>query len=452
MLESLIYNVVIAFESIAQNKTRALLTSLGIVFGVSSVIAMLAIGEGASQEIVEKLKLLGTNNIIIQGIEKKELAKKASQSSENEEGNGETGGGGATQKEKFSPGLAIRDGEAILENLPTAVNFAYETVVDMNVRNKSTMKQAGVVGIDRNYFDINSIAVTAGRAFSDLDHQRGNQVCVIGSGIAKKLFPTENPIGKKVKCGKIWLNVIGIASQKTAGGVTKNLPGIRNVNQDIYLPHSTMQIYFVRRDVVNDSDLKRRRPDENRTKKENFSQIDKLIIEIGETEKMTASAPVIKKLLLRLHNNKEDFEVIVPELLLEQEKSTKQIFNIVLSVIASISLIVGGIGIMNIMFSSVMERTKEIGIRRAIGATQGDIRQQFIIEAVAISLSGGLVGIILGLGMSLSIEKITDIKTIVAPESVLISFFVSIAVGLIFGISPANKAAKQDPITLLRYE
>ncbi|MDC1068341.1 ABC transporter permease [Candidatus Kapabacteria bacterium] len=452
MFEGLLYNIIIAFESIAQNKTRALLTSLGIVFGVSSVIAMLAIGKGASQEIVEKLKILGTNNIIITGLDKKEFKK--SQDVANIE-NEEEGSNSPTQKQKFSPGLAIQDGEIILKTLPNVTRFSYETVIDLNVRNNRSMKQASLVGIDPNYFDINSITTVSGRKFADLDHVRGNRVCILGSNLAKRLFPTEKPLGKKVKCGKIWLEVIGIASQKSASGSIKNLPGIRNVNQDIYTPYNTLKIYFVRRDVVNSSDLRRdrRRGEESpSTKKEKFSQIDKLIIEINDTEQMVSSSPILRKLLLRLHNNKEDFKIIVPELLLEQEKSTKQIFNIVLSVIASISLIVGGIGIMNIMFSSVMERTKEIGIRRAVGAKQGDIRQQFIIEAVAISLSGGIIGIFFGLAMSFTIEQITEIKTIVSLDSVLISFFVSIGVGLIFGITPANKAAEQDPITLLRYE
>jgi putative ABC transport system permease protein len=258
----------------------------------------------------------------------------------------------------------------------------------------------------------------------------------LGQKLAKSLFPAKNPMGEKVKIGGVWLQIIGLVSRKSASEELGNLPGVRNINTDVFIPHRTFKLHYVRRDVVTKRDLargNRNRVDENL----NIAEVDKLIIRVSDTEKMPIVAEVIKKMLKRRHNDVEDFRVIVPELLLDQERSTKQIFNIVLSVIASISLIVGGIGIMNIMFSSVMERTKEIGIRRAVGATEIDIQLQFIIEAVTISFSGGIIGIILGLGMSVLIQELTDIKTIVQLNSVFISFFVSIAVGFDIWYNPS---------------
>jgi len=211
---------------------------------------------------------------------------------------------------------------------------------------------------------------------------------------------------------------------------------------------------FKNRSLITKKDLASNRSsdEEDNNKDINLNQLDRIVVTVNKSENVTKLSDVIDRMLLRRHNEVKDYEIIVPELLLQQEQRTKQIFNFVLGAIASISLIVGGIGIMNIMLASVLERTKEIGVRLAVGAKQKDILLQFLSEAVAISLTGGFIGIIAGIAVSLIIESSTDIKTIVSPISVLISFFVSISVGLIFGIMPANRASKQHPIDLLRYE
>jgi putative ABC transport system permease protein len=192
--------------------------------------------------------------------------------------------------------------------------------------------------------------------------------------------------------------------------------------------------------------------DEQRAEKRNYHQLDKVIVQVDQSNRVSAVAEVVRRMMQRRHNDVTDFEISVPELLLKQEQRTKAIFNIVLGAIASISLVVGGIGIMNIMLASILERIKEIGVRRAVGATQKDVLAQFLSEAVMISLAGGIAGIIVGGILSMAIERIAHISTIVSPMSVAVAFGVSVAVGLVFGIVPASKAAKQDPIVCLRYE
>jgi putative ABC transport system permease protein len=241
-----------------------------------------------------------------------------------------------------------------------------------------------------------------------------------------------------------------VASRNISKDNAKSL-GVRNYDSDIYIPINTMLMRIENRSKLTSLDVRQgyKRSSMNTG---NYHQLDQLTVRVKNTDEIQTVAEIIKKMLTRRHNGVEDFEMVIPELLLKQEQDTKQIFNFVLGAIASISLIVGGIGIMNIMLASVLERTKEIGIRMAVGAKKTDVMTQFLSEAVAISISGGIIGIILGISASYAIEMSTEIKTFVSVWSVLISFVVSISVGLIFGILPAKKAANQDPIDLLRYE
>jgi putative ABC transport system permease protein len=284
-------------------------------------------------------------------------------------------------------------------------------------------------------------------------------VCIIGKGIKAKLFAKTEPIGQKIKCNGEWLTVVGVLENRDVSQTSTQKFSIRNVNTEVYIPVKTMLMRFYNRSNVTVADIKRASAEDEEdggsTKNpidENYHQLDRLVVNMHESKDITGGVEVIQSILQRRHNEVDDYEIVVPELLLKQEQRTRKLFNIVLAIIAGISLLVGGIGIMNIMLASVLERTKEIGLRMSIGARRQDIVFQFIAEAVLISLSGGFVGIIVGVTISVLIEKLADIQTIISLASVLVSFIVSVSVGLLFGIFPARRAAKQSPMESLRYE
>ncbi len=448
MINTFSYNFKIGAESIAQNKLRAMLTSLGIIFGVASVITMLAIGKGAEQEILEKMKLLGTNNIIIQSLDQKKIDKlKKDEEDENS---------GLDKKEaaktKFSHGLNLSDVAAIRENIPNIMYVSPEINFETIAINKDQKRNIKLVGIDSSYFTINNFKIAIGTDFTTIQYDKSMPVCIIGNNIKTKLFPIEDPINKHIKVGDQWMTIIGVVREKYISKDNIKILNLRDFNNDIYIPISTMLIRYSNRSLITKKDLDRQSSRNNTNESNNLNQLDKITIHFKNNQYITKSAEIIDRMMKRRHNEVQDYEIIVPESLLVQEQNTKRIFNLVLGAIASISLIVGGIGIMNIMLASVLERTKEIGVRKAVGAKRNDILLQFLSEAVTISLSGGILGIILGVSASYIIEQFTDIKTIVTIASVLISFLVSISVGLLFGIMPARKASLEDPINLLRYE
>ncbi|MCB0428835.1 MAG: FtsX-like permease family protein [Flavobacteriales bacterium] len=286
-------------------------------------------------------------------------------------------------------------------------------------------------------------------------------MCIIGKNIKTRFFPSEDPIGKYLKCGKVWLRIIGVLQERLISDDAASHLGIRNYNMDVYTPMETVLIRYRNRGMLTKAALERAANpwgnDDETTKdplnaKDNHNQIDRLVIQVNSTDELKGAADVISRLLERRHNGVVDFEVVIPELMLRQEQETKKMFRNVLAAIAGISLLIGGIGIMNIMLASVLERTKEIGLRLSIGATKDDVVMQFLMESVTISLVGGLSGIILGIGLSVLIDVGFGIATVISPVSVFLSFFISAMVGLIFGIAPARRAAMQDPIKSLRYE
>lgn len=446
---SLYYNMKIAFEAIFQNKLRSLLTSLGIIFGVASVIAMLAIGKGAEQEILNKMKLLGTNNIIVKPKYEDDRSTINSSGSDEE---GDTSEDPKEKKKTFSPGLTLKDGYAIQKIVPGISYISPEIVLEKLAIKDRFKTNVKLVGIINTYFKDNQFDLESGSFFTDMNYDQSENVCIIGHGVYLKLFPTENPIGKKLKCGDKWLTVKGVLKDRQLSNENISSLGIRDYNYDVYIPIHTMLLKFKNRSLITKKDLLVRRDDDEEIQDVNYHQLDKLTLSVSDNTKINQTGKVVAEILKRRHNNNLDFEIIIPELLLQQEQSTKQVFNFVLGAIASISLLVGGIGIMNIMLASVLERTKEIGVRKAVGAKRIDIMYQFLNEAVSISLTGGIVGIILGVTSSYLIEIFTDINTFVSAFSVIISFLVSISVGIIFGFAPARKAAMQDPIDLLRYE
>ena len=446
-----LFSVRTALEAVGHNTLRAALTSLGILFGVASVIAMLAIGKGAEAEILEQMKLLGSNNVIVTPLveQKEEKAKDE----------------GTKEPKKYSPGLTVRDASAIGDIVPNVSTTSGEVVYQTLITREGRRRSGKVVGVDTTYFDLFNLQVAEGKRFAPVQVADGAPVAIIGHGVKTRFFTTEEPIGKPIKVGSVWLTVVGVLEDRRISDQTSQKLGIRDANMDVYVPLSTMLLRYRNRSRVTEQDVQQasrafnedaqnqaNEDAEQRAERVNYHQLDRVIVRVSDAKYVTGVADVMQRMLSRRHNQVIDFEISVPELLLKQQQHTKNIFNGVLAAIAAISLIVGGIGIMNIMLASILERIREIGVRRAVGASQRDILAQFLSEAVLISLAGGVAGIILGGGISFGIEHFARIHTIVSVFSVIIAFGVSITVGVVFGIVPAWRAAKQDPVVCLRYE
>lgn len=440
-------NLDIAMEAVLANRMRSILTGLGIIFGVAAVIAMLAIGNGAQKEVIEQMKLVGVNNIVIKPI--------VTQSEESLSAEEEAG----KEKKQFSPGLNYQDLKAIKDVVPGISKISPEIILDTYLINNGIRRTGKIVGIEPNYFDLFNFQLYRGSNFSDYHLKHGSPVCIIGYSIKTKFFPFEDPIGKYLKCGNNWLKVVGILEDRDISSNSIQSLGIRDYNMDVYAPLQTVLIRFQNRAIITEQMLQQANRAANRGGEEdksatakNYHQLDKMVIQVDKTELMTPMAEIINRLLLRRHYETVDYEIEIPELLLKQQQRTNDIFNYVLGAIAGISLLVGGIGIMNIMLASVLERIKEIGLRMSMGAKQQDIVNQFLFEAMMISITGGLIGVILGVSFAFLVSSLADIPTVVTFSSIILSFGVAAAVGLIFGIAPARKAAMQDPITSLRYE
>jgi putative ABC transport system permease protein len=442
------HDIVIGFEAIIANKLKSILIALGIIFGVAAVISMLAIGKGAEQEILEQIKMVGVNNIIITPTE---VSSGGTAESSSDEKSG---------AKKFSRGLTMADLEAIKEIIPTinmvspVISYNYSAIID------GKSKPVVLEGVNSNYFSLFNIGLQAGEIFKSVQEESGQPVCVIGDNIKTVFFNQENPVGKYIKCGQIWLKIIGVIERRDFTASASDEMGISSSDNKIFVPAQTIMMRFknralIRADEVEKSNARRRivisdSNTQTAADDKNPNQLDKIILQVNETEQLGATANIVKRMLLRRHSGLYDFEVTIPELLLKQQQRTKKIFNIVLGAIAGISLIVGGIGIMNIMLASVMERIREIGTRQAIGASRKDIVAQFLAESTLISISGGIIGIVLGIVLSKIITAMFDIKTVVSFFSIFIAFGVSALIGIMFGYMPAKRAAEKDPVESLR--
>lgn len=433
--ERLIANFYIAFEAVLANKVRSLLTALGIIFGVAAVIAMLAIGTGAQQEIMEQIKLVGVNNIVVVPVVE-QVEEQVDENSSLEK-----------ERNKFSPGLKLQDAESIREIIPGISKISPEIVLDTYTVKSGVRRSAKLVGVTPAYFDVLDFKLREGRMFSEKNLVKGDPVCIIGRNVAARFFPNESPIGEKIKSGNQWLEVVGILEERIVSESSISKLGIRDFNMDVYVPIQTMLIRYKNRDLVTESRL-----NDSNSGSSNYHQLDKMVIQVSDSELLNPTAEVLAKMLERRHFNVVDFEITIPELLLKQQQRTQNIFNIVLGAIAGISLLVGGIGIMNIMLASVMERIKEIGLRLSLGAKKNDIVNQFLFESIMISVSGGLIGVILGIILAHLVSTFAEFPTVITMSSIVLSFGVAATVGLVFGITPAKRAASQDPITSLRYE
>jgi len=455
VIAHVLFSVRTAVEAVGHNKLRASLTSLGILFGVASVIAMLAIGKGAEKEILDQMRLLGSNSIIITPIVE-QLEGKAKDDNEK-------------KPKKWTPGLTEHDAEAIQAIVPHVDATSAEVVVNTLITREGNRRSGKVVGVDTSYFRLTNLELVAGAQFSAARVEQGRPGAIIGNGVRTRFFTTDDPIGRAIKVGDTWLTVVGVLADRKVSSQTAEKLGIRDANMDVYVPVHTMLLRYRNRAQVTQRDIEAANKNagsgvinlgpesstedaDARSERTNYNQLAKINGRGDDATKVPAVSEIIHRLMIRRHNSVIDFEITVPELLLKQQQNTKRIFNIVLGAIASISLIVGGIGIMNIMLASILERIREIGVRRAMGATQKDILFQFLAEAVLISVAGGVAGIIVGGTISYGIERFADIRTIVSGMSVFVAFGVSFSVGMVFGILPAYRAAGPAQWVCLRYE
>ena len=405
-----------ALGNLGRHKLRTSLTMLGMVFGVGAVIAMLSIGAGAEKKAMETIGKLGLRNVIVRAKEVKPEDRQ--------------------ELRKKSLGVSLRDAEAIAEAIPNVervlprVEVKPYTIIAPGAKTKGK-----VLGISWRYRDVAAVGLAEGRFFDARDEHDHAQIAVIGPEIRRNLFGYGPVIGRQLKVNDVWLEVVGVlAADPSSGSASPSDPaaGAHSTAKEIWIPVSTAIRKFDR-DPLD-------------------APIDELLVTVKEGVSTRRTAQLIEPLLQRLHGAADDYEVVVPEALLEQSRQTQRIFNIVMGSIAGISLLVGGIGIMNIMLASVLERTREIGVRRAIGATARDIRAQFVVESFAISLIGGISGIIIGIVLARIVAAYAGWPTVITLWSLLLSTGVSISVGLVSGIYPAARAAELNPVEALRYE
>lgn len=437
-------NALEAINAVRSSKLKSFLTTLGVIFGVASVISMLAIGAGTQKEILDQLRLVGTNNIVIK-----------SKSIIYDNVNSNMG------MVSDSPGLSLKDSDNF-----TFVNsislISPEIILEKEAINNGSIRTTKLVGVRNTYFDLYNIKIEIGQEFNKFHLEQGSPVCILGSNIRKAFYPFENPIGKKIKLGDNWLTIIGVLENLIADErYYKNLD-IRNINDDVYIPLQTALIRYRNTEIINESHLVKIQSEnlppkgivstQNDNKTIIEHQIDKVVLMVSKSEFLEPTANIISRILQRRHLNVKDYEIEIPEILIKAQQRTARILNYVLGIIAGISLLVGGIGIMNIMLATVLERTNEIGVRLASGARASDIIQQFLSESVILCLVGGVLGIIVGLFICKTITYLTSISTIITFNNVLLSFLVSAVVGVIFGFMPAYRASKQNPIISLHYE
>lgn len=415
-LEQWLPDLAFGFENLASHKLRSLLTMLGMIFGVAAVVAMLSIGAGAQQKVMAFIEQLGVRNLIVE-------AKEARNEQEYQ------------KVRKNSPGLTLSDYQIIRQNVTDILEAsARKRFTPTKILPKPQQDTPIVYGVEPSYLDIGHLRVTEGRFFDASDNSSSAPVCVLGAAAKDSLFGASQAVGEYIKLNVLWCHVIGIVAPQLAP--ESDASGVRteDMNNLVYAPLNSV--------------LYRLEDSQSWMKDE----VDGLYLHLASADTSATDAEVVRGILNSSHHDAGDFSVIVPAELLAQQKRTEQLFNTVMVAIASISLLVGGIGIMNIMLAAILERTREIGVRRAIGARRWDIIRQFVIEATLISFAGGLLGVVLGFAMSQLIAWLAGWSTVVTIESILLAFLVSISVGLIFGIYPAVKAARLDPVEAIRYE
>jgi len=414
-------NIWSGIENLLLHKLRSLLTMLGIVFGVGSVVAMLSVGEGASAEALEQIRKLGSTNIIISSM--KAVEDEAATT---------------VHSHMSIYGLTYEDFARVAESFNTIKRAVPVKLIRKESRLGERAMELRVVGTVPAWFELVPRPIIAGRVLMKEDEEKQAAVAVLTEFGARKLLATEHTIGQSIRIGKDVFEVVGIVVSE--GGKAGNIQ-IPDQQVDVYISIEIARTYF--------GDIATRRTMGGREREK--VELHQIIVEVDDTDNVESTATGIEQMIERFHK-KKDYEVTVPLALLQQAEDTKRRFNIVLGSIAGISLLVGGIGIMNIMLATVTERTREIGIRRAIGAKRKQIISQFLIETSVLSTIGGLIGIGFGVLVPSLITYFAGMPTVITPESILLPLFISLGVGIIFGLYPAIRAAKVDPIVALRHE
>jgi len=405
-----------AFANLRAQKTRTLLTAMGIVFGVGSVIGMMSIGAGAREESLRFIEQLGVRNILIDS--RMALSQEEYQ-----------------QRRRSSPGLTERDVRILRANIEDIETLsARRTLHPNSVLPKPSRDIPELFGVQPSYAAIHSLQFAEGQFFDESDNDKSALVCVLGESAKVNLLGYDPAVGKFVKVNDTWLQVVGVLKQQLMAGSQNTGGSMQDVNNIIYIPLNSFQYRFWDRSGGLRDDL------------------DGVELRLKPATDSIEVAKIVTAVLNSTHHEVQDFTVTIPAALLAQQQRTQQIFTYVMVAIAAISLLVGGIGIMNIVLATVLERTREIGVRRSVGARRFDIMRQFLTESVLISVGGGILGIVFGFVLAWLIAQTAEWKTIVTTISVLVAFGVSVSVGVLFGAYPALKASRINPIDALRYE
>ena len=425
MIFEYVYEVLLqGLKSLLRNKLRTFLTMLGMIFGVASVIAMLSVGAGARHQILARIQELGVQNIILNSVKPPEETKPDTD-----------------EQFKASYGLTFEDADYIDEVVTSVAEVLRVNKVTQRIWYGSKRLEATVLGVPSDHLRMFGLDVSKGRAFNEIDALEFAKVCIVRRDLVHQLETVQDPLGMWLQIGNYPFQIIGILEDEEFRSHTAKALAIDGRSQEVYIPYSTSMRTFGTVTFV------------ERSGSQEFSEVelDQVILRTASTDEVFSTAQTVDALLERFHDRK-DYEIVVPLELLRQKEETQKTFNLVMILIASISLIVGGIGIANIMLATITERTKEIGIRRALGARKRDIIVQFLTETTAIAAVGGLFGCGAGLLGIQGIVHWTDWKAIVAPHYVIIALGISCTVGILFGIYPARRAAHMDPISALRYE
>jgi putative ABC transport system permease protein len=424
LLTRLLEIFLLGLGNLRRNKLRSFLTMLGMIFGVGSVIAMLSVGAGARHEILQRIQELGIRNIIINSVRPPQDKR------------------GQDQKTYIDYyGLTFHDEAAIREVCPSVALVLPVNSVKRPVWYGSSRVEASVLGVKPNHLVMFALKVDRGRTFNEVDEATEAKVCIVRKSLVRELGAIRDPIGMTVQIGGFPFEIVGLLADEEFQSHTRKALAIDDRAHEVYIPYQTSMrtlgtMTFIQR---------------GGTEERSVVELDQLIVMAANSDVVYPTSRVIASILQHLHK-KKDYEIVIPLELLEQSERTQAVFNIVMVLIAAISLVVGGIGIANIMLATITERTREIGVRRALGATRSDILMQFLTETAAIGVVGGLFGCLFGIAAIQILIRFTHWQALIAPHYVAVSLLISCAVAVLSGVYPARRAARLDPITALRYE